>query len=116
MNVRHSVVFAVLLAACRPTTQVRGIYVNQDSTGTLFPCTDANAAVLVPDRALAMQYFAALRPSEAAYVELRGFTTKSGSIYSGRKYFVVQQIIAVRPRAEGECPAVAHPVTSVLRD
>ena len=116
MTIRSTLVLVVLLAACRPTTEIRGIYVNQDSTGTLFPCTDANAAVLVPDRALAMRYFAALHPSEPAYVELRGFATKSGSIYSGRRYFVVQQIIAVRPRAEGECPAVAHPVTSVLRD
>lgn len=102
------------LTACHPTTEVRGIYVNQDSLGTLFPCTDANAAVLVPDRALATRYFAAVKPSGAAYVDLRGFATKSGSIYSGRRYFVVQQVVAVRPRAAGECPQVAHPVSSVL--
>ena len=56
---------ALLLGACHRTTDVRGIYVNQDSSGTLFPCTDANAAVLVPDRALAMRYFATVKPSEA---------------------------------------------------
>ena len=106
----------VLLAACHPQTEVRGIYVNQDSLGTLFPCTDANAALLVPDRALAARYFAALSPSQAAYVELRGYNTKSGSIYSGRRYFVVQQIVAVRARADGECPTVAHSVTSVSRE
>ena len=106
----------LLLAACHKQTEVRGIYVNQDSLGTLFPCTDAHAAVIVPDRALAARYFAAVSaPSQPAYVDLRGFNTKSGSIYSGRRYFVVQQIIDVRPRAEGECPAVAHSVTSVLK-
>jgi len=111
-----ALVVCLALAACRSTTEVRGIYVNQDSSGTLFPCTDATAAVLVPDRALAMRYFATMSPSQAAYVELRGVKAKSGSIYGGRPYFVVKQIIAVRPRAEGECPAVAHSVNSVLRD
>jgi len=111
-----ALVVFLAMAACRRTTDVRGIYVNQDSSGTLFPCTDATAAVLVPDRALAMRYFATMSPSQAAYVELRGFTAKSGSIYSGRPYFVVKQIIALRPRAEGECPAVAHSLNSVLKD
>src|SRR4051812_10119858 len=116
MKLQTLVVSCVLLAACHAQTEVRGIYVNQDSSGTLFPCTDATAAVLVPDKALAMQYFATMRPSQAAYVELRGFKAKSGSIYNGRPYFVVKQIIALRPRAEGECPVVAHSVESVLRD
>jgi hypothetical protein len=107
------------VAACHSTTEIRGIYVyqlsNQLPAGTLFPCTEPNQAVLVPDSTLATRYFAAVRaPNQPAYVELRGFSAKSGSIYSGRQYFVVEQILAVRPRAEGECPAVAHPVTSVL--
>ena len=116
MKVQILIVSSLLLAACHPTSEVRGIYVNQDSTGTLFPCTDATAAVLVPDKALAMRYFATMSPSQAAYVELRGVKAKSGSIYNGRPYFVVKQIIALRPRAEGECPAVAHSLSSVLKD
>ena len=111
-----ALVVFLAMAACRSTTEMRGIYVNQDSTGTLFPCADATAAVLVPDKALAMRYFAAMSPSQAAYVELRGVKAKSGSIYNGRPYFVVKQIIAVRPRAEGECPVVARSVDSVLKE
>src|SRR6267142_1764775 len=102
---------------CRDILRFHGIYVNQDATGTLFPCTDSKHAVLVPDTALAARYRATMTaPSQAAYVDLRGISTRSGSLYSGRRYFLVQQIIEIRPRAEGECPQVAHSISSVLRD
>jgi hypothetical protein len=111
------VVSCVLLASCHRPSEIHGIYVNQDSTGTLFPCTDSKHAVLVPDTALAARYRATMTaPSQAAYVDLRGISARSGSIYSGRRYFLVQQIIEIRPRAEGECPQVAHSISSVLRD
>ena len=108
--------YCVLLGACHRPTEISGIYVNQDGSGTLFPCNDPKLAMLVPDTVLAARYQAvATAPSQPVYVDLRGVDVRSGSIYDGRRYFLVREIVAVRPRAEGECPRVAHPVSSVLR-
>ena len=80
-----------------------------------FPCTDPNRALIVPDSALAARYQSVILPPDTgAYVHLRGINTRSGSIYSGRPYFVVQTILELRPRARGECPQVAHTVSAVL--
>jgi hypothetical protein len=107
------VAFAVL-AACHRPTEVRGLYVYQDGFGTFFPCDDPNSVVFVPDTALATRYRSTTSaPHQVAYVHLRGVRTRSGSIYSGRPYFVVEQIIEVRPRASGECPSVAPPGSAV---
>jgi len=103
------------IAACHRPTEVRGVYVAQDGAGTFFPCDEPNTALLVPDSALAAQYQAAVSaPAQGMYVRLRGINTRSGSIYSGRRYFVVQQVLELRPRASGECPRVAHSMPSVL--
>ena len=103
------------IVACHRPTEVRGIYLNQNGAGTFFPCDEAKSAVIVPDSALAAKYLITVSaPNEAAYVRLRGINARSGSIYSGRRYFVVQEILEVRARAPGECPRVAHPVSSVL--
>jgi hypothetical protein len=117
MKIRQSLLGCILVAACHRPSEIRGIYVNQDGSGTLFPCNDSKHAVLVPDSTLAARYRVMLTaPNQPAYVDLRGISTRSGSIYSGRRYFLVQQVIAIRPRAEGECPQVAHSISSVLRD
>jgi len=101
--------------ACHRPTEVRGIYVSQNGVGTFFPCDDPKSAVIVPNSSLVVRYEkTANAPSKAVYVRLRGLNARSGSIYSGRKYFLVQEILEVRARAAGECPAVAHPVTSVV--
>ena len=97
------------LVACHPTTEVRGIYVAQGSSGVFFPCDEPNIALIVPDSALAAKYEGLAQRDQGAYVHLRGVNTKAGSIYSGRRYFVVQQILELRPRATGECPQVARP-------
>ena len=116
MRLRHLALSCVLLAACHRPSELQGIYINQDSSGWLFPCNDPNNAVAVPDSALTARYRAMVTtPSQAAYVELRGISARSGSIYSGRPYFLVQQIIELRPRA-GECPEVAHSISSMLQD
>jgi hypothetical protein len=111
----HALLLCWALGACHRPTEVRGIYVSQDRAGTLFPCDDPKSAVIVSDTALAARYQRALStPNEGLYVRLRGINARSGSIYSGRRYFVVQQILEVRARARSECPQVAHPLSSVL--
>jgi hypothetical protein len=103
------------LGACHRPTEVRGVYIAQDGAGTFFPCDEPNTALLVPDSGLAARYQATVgSPAEGMYVRLRGIKTRSGSIYSGRRYFVVQSILELRRRASGECPRVAHPMSSVL--
>ncbi len=49
-------VACVLLVACHRPTEVRGMYVNSDSSGTLFPCNDPKMAITVQDSALATRY------------------------------------------------------------
>jgi len=115
MKLGHAVLLCCALGACHRPTEVRGIYVSQDGAGTFFPCDDPKSAVIVPDTALAARYQGAVsRPNEGLYVRLRGINARSGSIYSGRRYFVVQQIVEVRARARGECPRVARPLSSML--
>ncbi len=105
-----------LLVACHRPTEVRGVYVNGDSSGTLFPCTDPKVAIQVRDSALTARYRTAAVANKPVFVRLRGVNGRSGSIYSGRRYFQVQQILEVRPRAAGECPGVAPPIAGFLPD
>jgi hypothetical protein len=102
------------VAACHPVTEVRGIYVAQGKSGTFFPCSEPNTAVIVPDSVLASRYQQLGDHDQGAYVHLRGVSTKGGSIYDGRRYFVVQQILELRARAAGECPQVARPFAATL--
>ena len=104
----------LLFVACHRPTEVRGVYVNDDSSGTLFPCDDPKVAIAVPDSALATRYHATTVANKPVFVRLRGTKRQSGSIYSGRPYFLVQQILEVRPRAAGECPGVAESITPFL--
>jgi len=115
MRLAHALLLCTAIAACHRATEVRGIYVSQDGAGAFFPCDDPKTVVLVPDSALAARYQRTVNaPNEGVYVHLRGINHRSGSIYSGRRYFVVQQILELRSRAQGECPRVAHPLSSVL--
>ena len=46
--------FAILfgcafLVACHRSTEIRGMYINGDSSGTLFPCDDPKIAITVQD-------------------------------------------------------------------
>jgi len=110
------VLACVLFVACHRPTEVRAMYVNDDSSGTLFPCDDPKVAIAVPDSALTARYRATAVASKPVFVRLRGIKRQSGSIYSGRPYFQVQQILEVRPRAAGECPGVAESITPFLPD
>ena len=115
MRLGHALLLCSGIVACHRSTEVRGVYVSQNGAGTFFPCDDPKSAVIVPDSALAARYQRAVSaPNEAVYVHLRGINARSGSIYSGRRYFAVQQILELRARARGKCPQVAQPISSVL--
>ncbi len=118
MNTRQVTILlgCALFVACHRPTEVRGMYVNGDSSGTLFPCDDPKVAIAVPDSALTSRYRTAAVANKPAFVRLRGIRRQSGSIYSGRPYFQVQQILEVRPRAAGECPGVAESIAPFLPD
>ena len=114
MRIALVAMFALLLSCQRPS-ELNGVYVSMDASGTLFPCDSANVALIVPDSALALSYHSmADKAGDPFFVRLRGVKRRSGSIYSGRRYFQVQQILEIRPRAAGECPAVAHPASAIL--
>lgn len=114
---RYTVLVAcALLGACRRPTEVHGMYVSADSAGTLFPCDEPKVAIMVADTALRARFRATTVDSKPVFVRLRGVNGRSGSIYSGRRYFQVQQILEVRPRGAGECPGVAAPIAGFLPD
>ena len=106
---------AAMLVACHRPTEIRGLYVSQARSGTLFPCDDPQLALDVPDLLLAARYRSVAKVSEPVYVRLRGIKGHSGSPKgSSRYYFQVQQILELRSRASGECPGVAQPLTRVV--
>jgi hypothetical protein len=105
-----------LLGACHRPTEVHGMYVSGDSAGTLFPCNEPKVAITVEDTALMGRYRATAVANKPVFVRLRGVNGHSGSIYGGRRYFQVQQILEVRPRTGGECPGVAVPIAGFLPD
>ena len=58
----------------------------------------------------------ALRPRvPERRVRLRGIREDSGSIYYSRHYFLVDQILEIRPTRTGECPSAAASLSSVMR-
>ena len=107
---------AVFLTACHRPSDVQGLYVNQDGSGTFFPCNDPAVQMVVQDSALERRYHTAVTPGAAAFVRLRGVKGHSGSIYGGQRLLTVQQILEIRPRTVADCPDVAHPVGSVLSE
>jgi hypothetical protein len=106
---------AVARVGCQRPSELGGIYVSASGSATLFPCDSANVAFMVPDSGVAAQYHAlAASPGEPVFVRLRGVKRRSGSIYDGRRWFQVQQVLEIRARASGECPAVAHSASTVF--
>jgi len=106
---------SVLVAACERPIEVRGLYVNDDGIGALVPCDQPKTLLTVTDSGLATRYRReATRPYEPLFVHLRGVRADSGSIYGGKHYLAVRQILEVRARGAGECPNVANSASSVL--
>jgi hypothetical protein len=104
-----------LLAGCDRASEIRGIYVNQDGVGTLFPCDDARIAFSVQDSALQARYRSLTSGYEPVFVRLRARKSRSGSPKGGgKRHLRVQEILEIRARAQAECPDVAHPIPSQL--
>src|SRR5262245_5435559 len=115
MRIAFASMLAATLVSCQRPSEVDGVYVSIDASGTLFPCDSAGVALIVPDSALALRYHSmAGAPAEPLFVRLRGVKRRSGSIYSGRRWFQLQEILEIRPRATGECPKVAHSASTVI--
>ena len=114
MRLAHLTVLCFCIASCHRQTDVRGIYAYQNGFGTLFPCDDPNTIVYVPDSALAAQYRRVVASNRLAYVRLRGINTRSGSIYSGRPFFVVQEILEIRAKVNEDCPKITQRISSML--
>jgi hypothetical protein len=99
----------LLLAACHRPEEIRGLYLSQDSAGVFFPCTDATMVMHVQDSALAASYYElAGSTHQPVFVQPRAVPRDSGSIYGGRHYLDVREIIEIRARATGECPGIAQ--------
>lgn len=114
MRFQRLVLFPAVLVACHRPTEVRGLYLTGADSGWFFPCDDAKTVVSVQDTALVARYQHIATSNQPVFVRLRGIKGHEGSIYGGRRYFNVQQILELRPRASGECPAVAQPVAPLL--
>jgi hypothetical protein len=112
---RALVCLAVVLMACHRPAEVRGLYINQDGMGMLFPCDDARIRLVVQDTALEVRYWSMVSAHEPLFVRLRGIKSRSGGPKGGgQRFFEVQGILEVRPRASGECPGVAQPIAPLL--
>ena len=111
MRLPSLVVISGLLVACTRPVELRGLYVNHDGAGAFFPCDQAKTLLQVSDSALATSYRRmAMTPYQLLFVRLRGVRTDSGSIYGGSHYFLVQQILEIRARRDGECPSGVTPI------
>ena len=108
-------VFAALLVGCGRSSEIRGIYVNQDGAGTLFPCDDARIKFSVQDSALQARYRSLTSGYEAVFVRLRGTKSRSGSPKGGgQRHVRVQEILEVRERTQEDCPNVAQHIPQRL--
>ena len=115
MRILGSVVLAATVVACHRSSELDGVYLSGNGSGTFFPCDSVNVAFMVPDSGLAAQSYAvAASPGDPLFVRLRGVKRRSGSIYDGRRWFQVEQVLEIRRRASGECPKVAHSASTVL--
>lgn len=111
MRLLSLVVISSLLVACHRSIEVSGLYVADARAGFFFPCDQPNTMWQVSDSTSATSYrLKATRPFQPLYVRLRGVKSDSSGIYgpagSGRYHFLVQQILEIRPRGDGECPSI----------
>jgi hypothetical protein len=112
---RALVSLPVVLIACHRPAEVRGLYINHDGMGMLFPCDDARIRLVVQDSALEARYWLMVSDHEPLFVRLRGIKSRSGGPKGGgQSFFEVQGILEVRARASGECPGVAQPIAPLL--
>lgn len=104
----------VLVAACHRESEVQGVYMAQGGSGVLFPC-DEDKVRVVRDSALQVRYNVETRGNEPVFVRLRGIKGRSGSPKGGGQWwFLVREVIEVRPRVAGDCPGVAPKIGPLL--
>jgi len=115
MRIVGPALLAIAFISCHRSSEMDGVYVSVDGSSMFFPCDSANVAFMVPDSSLAAQYRrVSPSPGEPLFVRVQGVKRRSGSIYDGRRWFQVQQVLEIRRRASGECPNVAHSASTVL--
>ena len=108
-------IVALALAGCHRPTEIRGLYLSYEGTGTLFPCDNSHITMDVPDSALAARHRSIAAGNEPLFVRLKGVKGHAGSPKgSPRYYFLVQQVLEIRGRAAGECPGVAEPIAPLV--
>jgi hypothetical protein len=108
LSFRLLLVFTFLVACHRPK-EVRGLYLSQDGAGVFFPCDDSTMVIHVPDSGLSTSYHnLAGSTTQPLFVRLRGVQRDSGSIYGGKHFLEVREVIEIRARTTGECPGVAQ--------
>ena len=111
----RTLALAALVVGCGRSSEIRGIYVNQDGAGTLFPCDDARTKFSVQDSALEARYRSLTSGYQPIFVRLRATKSRSGSPKGGgQRHLRVQEILEVRLRDQGECPHVAQPIPQRL--
>jgi|GEM_PF-2408564 len=109
MRSHWKLLLLVLLAACHRPEEVQGLYLSQDSAGVFFPCNDASMVMHVQDSALTTRYQElADSTRQPVFVRLRAVPRDSGSIYGGKHFLDVREVIEIRARAAGECPGIAQ--------
>jgi hypothetical protein len=104
-------VLSSALVACQRTVEVSGLYVASARGGVLFLCDQPNPMWQVSDSTLAAAYrLKAAQPGQPLFVRLRGVKLDSAGIYGnagyGKNHLLVRQVLAMRPRANGECPGI----------
>ncbi len=116
MRLLSLVVVSAVVVACGRSVDVRGLYTHRDGSGTFIPCDGPTTLFSIADSALAARYrLTATRPYELLFVRLRGLRVDSGSIYGGRQYLRVRELLELRARGTGECLNAAKSLASVLR-
>jgi hypothetical protein len=97
-----------LLVSCNRPKEVHGIYLSQDGKGAFFPCDDSTMVMHVEDSTLAARYReVADSTNQPLVVSLLAVQRDSGSIYGGRHFLEIREVIDIRARAPGDCPGIA---------
>jgi hypothetical protein len=111
----------IVTAACHRAGDVSGLYADAftkpswEGAGTFIPCDQPKALWRASDSALTAAYRrTATRPYELVFVRLRGVQADSGSVYGGAHHILVHNVLELRTRRPGDCPAVPDSVARVI--
>ena len=78
MRILGSVVLAATVVACHRSSELDGVYLSGNGSGTFFPCDSVNVAFMVPDSGLAAQSYA-VAASPGAVPSGRGCGPRPGA-------------------------------------